>query len=220
MIYREATLNDIDQLRALGLASYGQFSGILSPENWNKMRFSLQNEQLYIDLINMARSFVCVINDQITGMAFLIPSGNPTDLFLAEWSYIRMVGVYPEHSGKGIGKKLTQLCIDHARKAGEKTICLHTSEIMDAARHIYESLGFTIVKEIPQRYGIKYWIFKLDLASDTRCAGCGTEFHCGNKDNEPCWCSSLPNIVPVTSATCLCPVCLKNKINELTAQKQ
>jgi N-acetylglutamate synthase-like GNAT family acetyltransferase len=175
---------------------------------------------MYKDLLQVSRSFVCVADDKVVGMAFLIPSGNPTDLFLAEWSYVRMVGVSPDYSGKGIGKKLTQLCIDFAKKSGEKTICLHTSEVMNTARHIYESFGFSMLKAIPERYGLKYWIFKLDLATDTRCTGCGSEFHCGYKDNEPCWCSGLPNIVPMSSTTCLCPVCLKKKIEEITIQKQ
>jgi len=45
----------------------------------------------------------------------------------------------------------------------EKTIALHTSEFMDAARHIYEGLGFIMVKEIPPRYGKRYWLYRLDL---------------------------------------------------------
>ncbi|MDX2173612.1 MAG: hypothetical protein SFY56_10845 [Bacteroidota bacterium] len=34
------------------------------------------------------------------------------------------------------------MCIAHAKQNNEKTIALHTSEFMDAARHIYEGLGF------------------------------------------------------------------------------
>lgn len=36
-------------------------------------------------------------------------------------------------------------------------------EIMNNARHIYESLGFKIVREIDQRLGKRYWLCKLDL---------------------------------------------------------
>jgi ribosomal protein S18 acetylase RimI-like enzyme len=34
---------------------------------------------------------------------------------------------------------------------------------MDKARHIYEKLGFTILREIDQRLGRRYWLYKLDL---------------------------------------------------------
>lgn len=42
---------------------------------------------------------------------------------------------------------------------------LHTSEMMGAARHIYESLGFKKLREIEPRYGKKYWLYKLELVS-------------------------------------------------------
>lgn len=97
-------------------------------------------------------------------MAFLISSGNPTDIYLKEWSYIRFISVDPDYSGLGIRRKLTSMCIDLAIQNGEKTIALHTSEIMDKARQLYESLGFKILKEIDPRLGKKYWLYKLDLS--------------------------------------------------------
>lgn len=48
--------------------------------------------------------------------------------------------------------------------SNERTIALHTSEFMDAARHIYESVGFVKVKEIPARYGKKYWLYLLEIS--------------------------------------------------------
>jgi len=36
--------------------------------------------------------------------------------------------------------------------------------MMDKARHIYESLGFKILKEIVPRLGKKYWLYTLDLS--------------------------------------------------------
>jgi ribosomal protein S18 acetylase RimI-like enzyme len=56
------------------------------------------------------------------------------------------------------------MCIDKAKQTKEKTIALHTSEFMDAARHIYESLGFKVLHEIAPRLGKKYWLYTLDLS--------------------------------------------------------
>jgi ribosomal protein S18 acetylase RimI-like enzyme len=97
-------------------------------------------------------------------MAHIIPNGNPSDIFKTEWSYIRMVGVNPKYQGQGIAKSLTKMCIDKAKQTKEKTIALHTSEFMDAARHIYESLGFKVLHEIAPRLGKKYWLYTLDLS--------------------------------------------------------
>jgi ribosomal protein S18 acetylase RimI-like enzyme len=74
-----------------------------------------------------------------------------------------MVGVNPNYQGQGIAKVLTRMCIDYAKQNNEKTIALHTSEFMDAARHIYEDAGFKVLKEIPPLFGKKYWIYTLDL---------------------------------------------------------
>jgi ribosomal protein S18 acetylase RimI-like enzyme len=63
----------------------------------------------------------------------------------------------------GIATALTKMCIDRARALNEKTIALHTSEMMDAARHIYEKIGFTILQEIPPRLGKKYWLYTMEL---------------------------------------------------------
>ncbi len=161
--YRIGTINEVDQLQDLGIIAYGQFQSALTPDNWKTFNNNLQNKQKFIDILKIAKCFICIDNSKIVGVAYIIPSGNPTDLFKPEWSYIRMVGVDPEYRGQGIAKTLTQMCIDFAKQNNEKTIALHTSEFMDAARHIYESIGFTVHKEIPPLFGKKYWLYTLDL---------------------------------------------------------
>lgn len=165
MIYRQGCINDLEQLRLLALKSWGNFQNDLSPENWEKLFTSLNNKQTYVELLEKSYCVVCENRDkEIIGMAFLVPSGNPTDLYLSEWCYIRFVSVAPEFGGKGIGRQLTEKCIEMAKAANEQTIALHTSEMMNTARHIYERLGFTVWREIEPRLGKKYWLYKLDIS--------------------------------------------------------
>jgi ribosomal protein S18 acetylase RimI-like enzyme len=96
-------------------------------------------------------------------MAFLLPNGNPSQLFEPGCAQLRMVGVHPGAAGKGIGRKLTQMAIEYARQSGEKTLALHTTEFMGAARHIYKSLGFKVFRELEPLYGMGNWIYRLDL---------------------------------------------------------
>lgn len=161
--YREGTTTDVDQLQNLGIIAYGEYKNVLTPDNWTIFNGNLQNKQKFIDILKIAKCFVCHDNDKIVGVAYIVPSGNPTELFKAEWSYIRMVAVNPNYQGKGIAKTFTKMCIDLAKQNNEQTIALHTSEFMDAARHIYENLGFKVLKEIPLLYGKKYWLYTLDL---------------------------------------------------------
>ncbi len=165
LIYREGTINDLPQLKQLGLLAYGEFSKTLAPEKWEIMRMNLSDEEKLLQLIGMAKVFVCTTGGELTGMAYLVPHGNPTHIYPAEWAYIRLVGVHPQHRGKGIAKTLTQKCIDHARATGEKTIALHTSEMMDAARHIYEGFGFKALREIDNPFGVIYWLYTMELTT-------------------------------------------------------
>jgi len=163
MKYREGNSDDVAGLQELALISYGQFQNTLAEENWNKLKAHITNENLFPSLLKISKGFVYEQENEIIGMAFLVRKGNPTEIFEEDWSYIRMVGVHPDFGGKGIGKMLTQMCIDFAKSSNEKVIALHTSEYMNVARHIYESLGFKQIRELEPRYGKRYWIYKLEL---------------------------------------------------------
>jgi ribosomal protein S18 acetylase RimI-like enzyme len=165
LTYRQGGLHDLEELSQLRKDSYGQFSTELSIDNWNKLNRSLQDKGALVELIKKSTPFICE-DDHIVGMAYLVPNGHPTNIFDSEWAYIRMVGVHPDYRGKGISKTLTQMCIDHAKLTGERTLALHTSEFMNAARHIYESIGFQQVKEIAPIFGKRYWLYKLDLTEE------------------------------------------------------
>jgi ribosomal protein S18 acetylase RimI-like enzyme len=103
-------------------------------------------------------------------MSFIVASGNPTEIYSEEQCYIRFVTVSEKYSGLKLGQKLTEECIDFAKNNGEKKIALHTSEFMDKARHIYEKLGFKIIKRLSRdmvkNIGFTKWIYKYDKVSN------------------------------------------------------
>jgi ribosomal protein S18 acetylase RimI-like enzyme len=55
---------------------------------------------------------------------------------------IRMLAVDPACHGRGIGRALTEACIERARVAGRRRLVLHTGDWMAAAKHLYESMSF------------------------------------------------------------------------------
>jgi len=161
--YREATIHDKYQFKTLGILSYGKYSSQLTEENWAMMSANIKRDATWDSILSSSKGFVCIDGNNIVGMAFLVPHGNPWFVFDSDWSYIRMVGVHPDYEGRGIAKTLTKQCIDYAISTNEKIIALHTSELMNAARHIYENLGFTVLKELEPRFGVKYWLYQLAL---------------------------------------------------------
>lgn len=165
MTIRTGNIEDIEELRKLALKAWAQFQEELTPENWETLFNILNNIETYTALLNNSDCIVCeTANKAIVGMVFLVPGGHATDIFKAEWCIIRFLTVDPEYGGNGIGWQLMERCIELARNNNEQTIALHTSEMMNRARRIYERLGFTILKEIDPRFGKKYWLYTLDLA--------------------------------------------------------
>lgn len=164
IVFRQGTKNDLDGLKQLAVKSWSQFRPALTAESWQKLSDNLSDDATYTHLLEQSYCIVAITGSgRVVGMAFLVPKGNPTDIYDKEWCYIRFVTVDPDFGGRGIGTKLTALCIDTAKQQHEKIIALHTSEIMDKARHIYESLGFKVLREIDPRFGKRYWLYKLDL---------------------------------------------------------
>ena len=163
MKYRLANQKDLKALQALGLASYGTMKAFLTDENWKEMETFLKSENLYSDLLLSSTPFICENKRGIIGMGFLIPSGHPTQVFPSETNYIRMVGVHPDAGGQGIAQYIPRLCIEKAKETGEKSIMLHTSELLLAARHIYEKMGFRKVRKLDLHYGMEYWLYRMDI---------------------------------------------------------
>src|SRR4051812_28321029 len=95
LFYRTGTTADLKQIKELTIASYSDYSKILTSENWATLNDFLHDEKKLLELLTKSQSFVCVVDNVIVGMAYLMLSGNPTDIFQEDWCYIRMVGVHP-----------------------------------------------------------------------------------------------------------------------------
>ncbi len=166
MRFRKGEQEDIAQLRSLALNAWAQFKNDLTAENWDTLHQTLTSLDTYRKLIQNSEAIVCENDAQeIIGMVFLVPSGNPTDIYEDDWCHLRFVTVDPNYRGQQIGTLLTQKCIDLAKNNNEKTIALHTSEIMKSARKIYDKLGFKLHKEIDPQLGVCYWLYTLELAA-------------------------------------------------------
>ncbi len=164
MNIREGNIQDLNQIQHLAQKEWSRYKSVLTPENWKKLYANLSDSQTFTDLLEQSDCFVCDNEKhEIIGFGFLVPSGNPTDIYNEKQSYIRFITANSEYKGQKIGQKITEKCINKAKENGEKYVALHTSEIMDAARHIYEKLNFRIVKELEPRLGKRYWLYELAL---------------------------------------------------------
>lgn len=90
------------------------------------------------------RCWIAEVHGRIVGSVLLT---RKTD----EIGQLRLLYVEPGMRGAGLGTRLVQACIDHARLAGYKGLELWTNSVLLAARHLYQRFGFRIVGSEPHR---------------------------------------------------------------------
>jgi GNAT superfamily N-acetyltransferase len=86
------------------------------------------------------KCFVAEINGTVAGSAFVVREDSDT-------AKLRLVYVESSARGSGLGRRLIRDCIAFARAAGYRRITLWTNDVLVAARAIYQSEGFVLVKE-------------------------------------------------------------------------
>jgi ribosomal protein S18 acetylase RimI-like enzyme len=84
----------------------------------------------------------------------------------ADWGAIRLLAVAPAARGSGLGRSLVAACIERAGARGSRAIVLHTTPFMQAARRLYEGMGFQRVPELDVELGagVRVLGYRLPLA--------------------------------------------------------
>jgi putative acetyltransferase len=82
-------------------------------------------------------------SDAPVGCVALRPLAHAVDdMAPGDAAELKRLYVAPAGRGTGLGRRLAQTAIDHARASGYRVIKLDTLAQMDAARALYASLGF------------------------------------------------------------------------------
>ena len=94
--------------------------------------------------------FIARDEGEIVGSLSLVLFRIPTGLR----AWIEDVVVDGAARGKGVGEKLNRAAIDHAAKAGAKTVDLTSRPSREAANRLYQRLGFQLRNSNVYRYDL------------------------------------------------------------------
>jgi ribosomal protein S18 acetylase RimI-like enzyme len=141
IVIRDAHLDELDEVSSLLRDAYRQYENFIPSERWKNYLEDIMNVRSRLgesDLI------VAELKGKLGGCVTLYLDGSKTfpEAWPKGWPVIRLLAVHPDYRGQGIGQALMQDCIRRCRQAKVSVIGLHTTEVMDIARRMYERMGF------------------------------------------------------------------------------
>ena len=114
------------------------------------LRSSLNNGELYMCCDGLRAAAVMVVNHDFNeGYCKL---EKQTLLTNSEVLVIHALGVHPDYSGRGIGKKMVEEAIEIARKSGAAGLRLDVLKGNEAAEKLYLRCGFKYVGSVQMYY--------------------------------------------------------------------
>lgn len=153
-IVRAAKPNELGPAGELAVGAFSRLRSLLPDGNWPKLaeaiRFTTAEE-------SVGRLLVAGKGGEILGtVRYTGPGHGGHVIYPKSFAYIRALAVSQNHTRAGVGRELTQACIDAAMEDQAEAIGLHVALANQAARALYRKMGFEPYRDAPDYFGIPY----------------------------------------------------------------
>jgi ribosomal protein S18 acetylase RimI-like enzyme len=161
LIIRAAREGEYAAVDRLTVRAYREYAGSIASEMWVAYEADLASSEARAE---EAVILVAELADELVGaVAYFPPGDRESGWFPEDSGYFRVLAVLPEHRSQGIGRRLTQACIERAQADGANALGLMTTELMMVAKGMYERMGFVQQAEYEGVAGGKFWLYSLLL---------------------------------------------------------
>ena len=146
LIIRNARPDESDDVSLLLRDAYRQYENFFRPETWKSY---LEDIMDVPSRLGKSDLIVAELDRRMAGCVTLYLDGSQSfpEAWPGGWAVVRLLAVHPAYRDQGIGRALMEECIHRCRQAKIAAIGLHTTEVMDVARQMYERMGFVRVPE-------------------------------------------------------------------------
>lgn len=168
-IVRKATSSEFEEIGKLMVEAYSQLEGFPKPSEQPGYYKMLAAVGEFADKPKAALLTAVSSEETIEGgvvyfgdMQYYGSGGIATQE--KNTSGFRLLAVSPSARGKGIGRLLTEACINKAREDGNRQMIIHTTMAMQLAWKMYEHMGFKRSEDLDFMQGeLAVYGFRLHL---------------------------------------------------------
>lgn len=154
-VIKEFQSEDAAAINAVALSAFSEYRQAYS--DWAAFSGNIGN---MASLASSGELIVATLQGRIVGAVVYVGPGKPKrEFFQPEWPILRMLVTEPAARGQGIGRALTNECIQRAQRDKAPLVALHTSAIMQVALPMYQRMGFVYEREAPPIFGVPYGIY-------------------------------------------------------------
>jgi ribosomal protein S18 acetylase RimI-like enzyme len=138
MLIRDAEDTEFDEVGNLCVRAFTSLEGLVISDDYRRALFDVAGRA------KTSRVLVAEDRGTVLGTVTFVPGSQSegAEFDDPDAAGIRMLAVDVPFRDRGVGKALTQACINIARTAGRRRVVLRTTNVMATAQALYLTMGF------------------------------------------------------------------------------
>ncbi len=166
---REATSAEFSEVGQLMVEVYSQLEGFPGRADMPEYYEMLANVGALTDKAGTKIFVALSAENELLGAVVYFSNmkdyaSGGDDIDIDKASGIRLLAVSDKARGKGVGKSLTNHCIQQAQAIGHSQVVLHSTKFMQVAWAMYEGMGFQRFPDLDfELHGFSIYGFRFNI---------------------------------------------------------